>query len=634
MFDIPTLMNPPISHRLRIRSGGKEFEIVVDERRSLLENLLKAGIMVDNLCGGRGICGKCAVKVISGSFSPPTDRELRWMKVLKPGMRLSCQVRVLSDAVIELEEVSREIEGKILTWGAVKGLTINPLVKVMKVKLKPPSLQDQKSDLERLLGSLNVKSYDPLIIADLSDALRKSNFEVNVVSYENEIIDVIPINENSRFFGVAVDIGTTTVVAYLYDLISGENLGVESAYNKQIRFGEDVISRVNYARSNRSNLEDLRKAVVDTINELLENLARKTGARKDRIYDAVCAGNTTMLSFLMGNNCYHGSRAPYPPPFTSSVKVKARDLGIEMNPRGYVRTVPSMSMYVGGDIVADILASGLHECERAAALVDLGTNGEIVIRTSEGEFLATSCAAGPALEGYGVRDGMRAVKGAIESVVIDESGKSYYKVIGNTKPEGICGSGIIEAIAWMRIRGIIDKTGKIIENSSERVKRGYEGLKFVIVPASESATGKEIAITQKDIREIQLAKAAIYAALLTLTRVAGMRLTDFEKIFIAGAFGNYLNIFSAQVIGMLPDIPQERFSFIGNGSVIGASMMLLSKEVKEKAQSIAKMVKTVELNVIKDFQSEFIKATYIPHTNEELFKNTLEKINSLRIRKQ
>ena len=594
-----------------------------------MENLLKAGIMVDNLCGGRGICGKCAVKVISGSFSPPTDRELRWMKVLKPGMRLSCQVRVLSDAVIELEEVSRGIEGKILTWGAVKGLAVNPLVKVMKVKLKPPSLQDQKSDLERLLESLNVKSYDPLIIADLSDALRESDFEVNVVSYEDEVIDVIPVNEELRFFGIAVDIGTTTVVAYLYDLMSGENLGVESAYNKQIRFGEDVISRVDYARKDRSNLEDLRKAVIDTINELLENLTQKAGVRRDRIYDVVCAGNTTMLSFLMGNDCHYCSKAPYIPPFTSAIKMKARDLGISINYRGYVRTVPSISAYIGGDIVADIISSGLHECECTAALIDLGTNGEIVLRTREGEFLAASCAAGPALEGYGVKNGMRAVKGAIESVVIDDSWRSYYRVIGGGKPRGICGSGIIEAIAWMRIRNIIDETGRIIETDSEWVKSETGERQFIIVPAEDSATGREIVLTQRDIRAIQLAKAAIYAALLTLIHIAGISLNDLEKVFIAGAFGTYLDIFSAQVLGMLPDIPRERFSFIGNGSVMGAAMLLLSRETSEEAKSIAKRIKSIELNTIKEFQSEFIKATHIPHANKELFRNVIERMESL-----
>jgi len=303
---------------------------------------------------------------------------------------------------------------------------------------------------------------------------------------------------------------------------------------------------------------------------------------------------------------------------------------VKINPKGYVRTAPSISMYVGGDIVADIIASRLHEYEGDVALIDLGTNGEIAIKTHEGLFLATSCAAGPALEGYGVRDGMRAVKGAIESVVIDEAGRSYYKVIGSTRPEGICGSGIIEAIAWMRIRGIIDEAGRIRKGVSEFVKEeDDEGLKFVIVPANASATARDIVLTQKDIRMIQLAKAAIYAALSVLTRIAGLELRDLERIFIAGAFGNYLDIFSAQILGMLPDVPQERFSFIGNGAIAGASMMLLSKDFAKEAQAIAKIVKSVELNLIKDFQSEFVKATYIPHMEKERFEDVLNKIKQL-----
>ena len=618
------------SHRLRILVDGKEFEILVDEELTLLENLLRSGIIVDNLCGGKGICGKCAVKVREGVFSPPTDIEKRWSKVLGRGMRLSCQTRVLSDAVIELRRAARVIEGKILTWGVEKAFSPNPYVTLRRIKLTPPSLHDQRGDLERLLETSGLRKYDPLILQNISDSLRRSGFNVDLVVYDGELIDVLPADGKPRILGAAVDIGTTTIVVYLYDLLTGENVGVESAYNEQIRFGEDVVSRVEYAKGGRENLENLRKAVANTINKLLRNLVNKIGAEMDRVYDVVCAGNTTMLSLLLGNDCYHGSKAPYPPPFTSPIRIKARDLGIETNPRGYVRTAPSISMYVGGDIVADILASGLHRCDHVAALIDLGTNGEIVLRIGEDRFLATSCAAGPALEGYGVRHGMRAVKGAIESVVIDESGKSYYRVIGKVKPEGICGSGIIDAIAWMRIRGIIDSSGKIVEGSSEWVKKESGETKFVIVPAEASATGREIAITQKDVREIQLAKAAIYAALLMLTRIAGINLSDLEKVFIAGAFGTYLDIFSAQVLGMLPDIPSERFSFIGNGSVIGASMMLLSREVSDEVKEITRKVESIELNTIKDFQSEFLKATHIPHMDENLFKNTIKRMRDLK----
>jgi uncharacterized 2Fe-2S/4Fe-4S cluster protein (DUF4445 family) len=616
-------------YKVKVLVGEEMYEIIADGKLSLLQNLIKNGIPVDNLCGGKGICGKCAVRVVEGSVSPPTEVERRWMNVLGSDMRLSCQVRILSDAVVELKRIARVIEGKILTWGVKREILLRPLVSFQRIRVEPPTLKDQKGDLERLLEALGGGHYDPLILEEISYLLRESNFEVNLVKYDNEVVDLIPANRNFRMLGAAVDVGTTTVVVYLYDLLTGENLGVESAYNEQLRFGEDVISRVEYARRGRNNVEDLRRAVVNTINKLVENISQRIGMDSAYIYDMVCAGNTTMLAFLLENDCYYGSVAPYPPPFTSSVRVKARDLGIKINPRGYVRTMPSISMYVGGDIVADIIASRLHECEGDVALIDLGTNGEIVIKTREGFFLATSCAAGPALEGYGVRDGMRAVKGAIESVVIDEAGRSYYKVIGSTRPEGICGSGIIEAIAWMRMRGIIDEAGRIRKGVSEFVKEDDEGLKFVIVPANASATGRDIVLTQKDIRMIQLAKAAIYAALSTLTRIAGLELRDLERIFIAGAFGNYLDIFSAQILGMLPDVPQEKFSFIGNGAIAGASMMLLSKDFAEEAQAIAKMVKSVELNLIKDFQSEFIKATYIPHMEKERFENVLNKIKQL-----
>jgi len=616
-------------YRVKVLIGEEKYEIIADGELSLLQNLIKNGIPVDNLCGGKGICGKCAVRVVEGPVSPPTEVERRWMNVLGSDMRLSCQMRILSDAVVELKRIARVVEGKILTWGVRGEIRLRPLVSFQRIRVEPPTLKDQKGDLERLLEASGWKHYDPLILENISYLLRESNFEVNLLKYDDEVVDLIPANRNFRILGAAVDVGTTTVVVYLYDLLTGEYLGAESAYNEQLRFGEDVISRVEYARRGRNNVEDLRKAVVNTISKLVENISQRIGMDSAYIYDMVCAGNTTMLAFLLGNDCYYGSVAPYPPPFTSSVKVKARDLGVKINPRGYVRTVPSISMYVGGDIIADIIASRLHEYEGEAALIDLGTNGETVIKTREGLFLATSCAAGPALEGYGVRDGMRAVKGAIESVVIDEAGRSYYKVIGSTRPEGICGSGIIEAIAWMRIRGIIDEAGRIRKGVSEFVKEDDEGLKFVIVPANASATGRDIVLTQKDIRTIQLAKAAIYAALSTLTRIAGLEVRDLERIFIAGAFGNYLDILSAQILGMLPDVPQERFSFIGNGAIAGASMTLLSKDFAEEAQAIAKMVKSVELNLVKDFQSEFVKATYIPHMEKERFEDILDKIKHL-----
>ncbi|MEM3921266.1 MAG: ASKHA domain-containing protein [Nitrososphaerota archaeon] len=617
------------SHKLKVLLGNKEYEIVVDETHSLLLNLLKNDIHVDNLCGGKGLCGKCAVRVIDGKFSPPTNAERPWIEILGSDMRLSCQVVVLSDGIIELKK-AKTTDGKILTWGIEKGFRINPLVTFRKLKLDPPTLQDQMGDLERLLEASGMRNYDPLILREISDLLRKSDFEVNIIEYEEEIVDLTPAREDPIILGASVDIGTTTVVIYLYDLLTGRRLDVESAYNEQLKFGEDIISRVEYAKKSRDNLEALKRAVVSTINELLEKILQKNNLKSTYIYDMVCAGNTTMLSFLLGNDCSYGSIAPYPPPFTSSVKIKARDLGIGINPKGYVRTVPSISMYIGGDIVADIIASEFHKSEHNAALIDLGTNGEVVIKTNDDQFLAASCAAGPALEGYGVRNGMRAVKGAIESVIIDEDGRSYYRVIGNTRPEGICGSGIIEAIAWMRIRGIIDESGRIIEGSSRWVSRDSDGLKFIIVPADASATGKEISLTQKDIRKIQLAKAAIYAAILTLTRFAGLKMNELERVFIAGAFGNYLDIFAAQVLGMLPDLPQDKFLFIGNGAIVGASIILLSRESAEEARAIASKVKIVELNTVKYFQNEFIKATYIPHMERERFENVLRNIEKIR----
>ncbi|MCX8189414.1 MAG: ASKHA domain-containing protein [Nitrososphaeria archaeon] len=603
--------------------------IEAKENENLMSALLRHGIDLGGVCGGKGLCGKCLIKVIEGKTSETTVQEKKWQKAGGFEYRLACQTRILSDATIEVLETFVGSKMKILSWIIEKKFELEPSVKILSLNIKKPSLEHQEADLNKILSESKLQTFDPRILKKISHNLWNANFKVNAIVYNEELLDILPQEPKTKVYGIAFDIGTTTVVGYLYNLEDGSLISVRAKYNEQIKFGEDVISRIDFAGKSDKNMKLMQEAVISTINSIIEELVKAANISYNQIYDMVCSGNTVMTSFLLGNDCHYSSKAPYIPSFTLPVKCKARDLGIMVNQTAYIRTLPLISAYVGGDVVADILVSEIYKASEPTALIDLGTNGEVVVKVGE-KFLATSCAAGPALEGYSIRNGMRAVEGAIESVSISEDGNEvYYRTIGGSKPVGICGSGIIETIAWMKIRGIINKTGKILEGSSKRVFRENGELQFLLAKEDETMNGKKIVITQTDIRKIQLAKAAIFSSLITLSRLGNIEVLDLHKLFVAGAFGTYVDPFYAIIIGLLPDIPRERFIQIGNGSGAGASMLLLSRKKWEEATDIVKSVSVIELNLIKFFKDEFINATYFPHKNEELFKNSLEKLGLL-----
>lgn len=614
------------NHTLRILPN--DALVTVKYNETILIALLRNSISIESVCGGKGICGKCIIRVLDGTLSEPTLQEKRWQKVLGSNIRLACQAKLLSDATIELSETLITKNVKILTFGKRIQTNLNPAVVRKTISLSKPSLEDQKADLERVLNELSTTKFDPLILEKISKVAWGSNFNVDAILFEDELLDILPHSNKSHFYGISFDIGTTTVVGYLYDLSTGELLSIKSSFNEQIKFGEDVISRIEYASRSYENLKKIQGAIISTMNKIIKELSEEAKIDVSQVYEIVCSGNTIMTAFLLGNNCFYSSRSPYIPPFTSQVKAKARDLKIEINPSGYVRTLPCVSAYIGGDVVADILISELFKYDEPVALIDLGTNGEVVIKNSNGVF-AASCAAGPALEGYSIRYGMRAMEGAIETVTIGKNGDEvFYRTIGNKKPIGICGSGIVEALAWLRIRGIIDKSGKLLGNSS-RVRRENNELQFVLVDGKDSETGKDIVITQSDIRKVQLAKAAVLSTFIVLSKISRTKIEDIKKLFIAGAFGNYINPFYAIVIGLLPEVQKEKIVQIGNGSGMGASSLLLSKELWKESMEIARKIKVVELNLVPSFRQEFINATFIPHKDETLFQETLRSISSL-----
>jgi len=429
--------------------------------------------------------------------------------------------------------------------------------------------------------------------------------------------------------GLAVDIGTTTVVTYLVDLDTGKVIDMESQLNRQGVFGADVLSRINHAKE-EGGLEKLNSLIIENINELIEILLDRNffgDSKKHRINRIITAGNTVMTYLLLGRDPSVIQKNVQMGEFRQSALGKALEIGIKCgNPGAEVYCMPGIANYVGGDIVADILASGMHKSDKISMLIDVGTNGEIALGNKE--FLVTcSTSAGPAFEGGETKHGMKASTGAIERVEIG-NGEVRYAVINNDRPRGICGSGLIDLISELLLNEIIDHRGKFVSDSnfSNRIKSGEFGSEFVVVPEEESGIDSDIVITEKDIENIIITKAAIYAGASTLTKV-GTSFDQLDKIYIAGGFGHYINIEKAVVLGLLPDLPQERFKFIGNGSVLGAHICLTNPGKRKEAGEIAKKATYLDLSKDRSFTEEYMNASYLPHNNMDLFPSVEEKLS-------
>lgn len=607
---MPIVVVQPEGLRIQVSTGS-----------NLLSVIREAGVNIENICGGRGVCKKCVVEIISGEVSQPTLAEAEIAR-FSGRMRLACQLRVLGDVVVEIPRSSRRIRGKILEWGLVKELEFSPKTRRVRVILEPPSLRDQASDAERLLWKLNAKSIDSLLLRILPSRLREMEWKFDAIVHDNEVLDIKP-QDDSDLYGVAVDVGTTTVVAYLVNLKTGKVVSVKSDYNGQVAYGDDVISRIAYALKDYEKLRELQSKVVKTINRLISEAAWEAGCSPSDVYEISLAGNTVMISILYGVEVFAIASAPYVPPFKSSLRLKAREIGISVNSSAVAYNLPLISGYVGGDVVADIISSGMHRSDEKSMLIDLGTNGEVIVKSGE-LMLAASTAAGPAIEGAGLSNGMRGVAGAIESLSIDPSTyEVYYRTIGDEDPKGICGSGVVDSIAWMLISNVLDRSGRIADLNNPRIINVNEEKAFLIAVNKE---GRKICITQSDVRRFQLAKAAILAACLILLKTAGLKAEELSKVYVAGAFGNYVDPRSAMVVGMIPEIPLQKVVQIGNGSGQGAVMSILSRKVREEAEAIARRVRALELNTIPEFKEEFIDSTQFPHRNAEIFPRVIEAL--------
>jgi len=579
----------------------------------------EAGISIRSECGGKGSCGKCKVIVKDPrAVSKVTKAERRHLSKseINLGYRLACQTMVLRNVTVMIPPESRLEFRKIQVLGLERKVESSPSLKKFHVLLPKPTLSDIKPDLERLLDSLPQQTLkiseleiDYEILKKLPTTLRDANWDVTVTVWDDHrIIAVEHGDTSSELFGFAVDIGTSKIVGHLVDLTTGKTVAIGSTENPQIIHGEDVMSRITFVMNNDANLETLQKLTVDGVNEVLHEVCEKAGVDPNRIYEVVAVGNTAMHHFFLRIQPKYLALSPYTPALKKPISLPAKELNIKVNRGGIVTVLPIIAGFVGADAIADVLATGIHESEELSLLVDIGTNTEIFLGNKD-DLLCCSCASGPAFEGAHIKHGMKAVTGAIERIRIDPDLEVEYETIGRVKPSGLCGSAVVDVVAEMFKNGVIDQRGRFNSDiKTKRIRKNNSETEFIIAWDNETATGKEITVTQKDINEIQLAKAAIYTGCTLLMKRKKLKERDIDRVFVAGAFGNYINPENAKAIGLIPDVSREKIMFVGNTAVVGAKMALISKEMRKRAGQIANKVRYLELASDSDFDREFIKA--------------------------
>ena len=615
-------------------SSGKSIPSSSDT--SILESLKREDIFLTSSCGGKGTCGKCKIIVKSGTVTARSKIKLT-QEEIKKGYTLACQAFSEGDVLIEIPKESMlTLEGKIATGKSKDlqallhstGAGIEPLTERIVLQLPTPSLNDNISDLERLKRELFSKGLGCLrvpfrFLTDLAKTVRKKDWEVTlcIIHTEdcNEITNIFPDNKKTPRYGIAIDIGTTTLVSYLIDLTTGNLVDIASTYNSQIRFGDDVITRIVYA-TEHNGLRNLNKTVITDINIFLSLFKKTHHIDSDSIDQFVIAGNTTMTHLFLGLDPSAIREEPYIPTANSFPLAFAGELGLKINPNTPVYSFPCVASYVGGDIVSGVLAARLHKKQELSLFMDIGTNGEIVLGNSEW-LVAAACSAGPCFEGSGIKHGMRATEGAIEDVRINRKTlEPEIKVIGNTTPIGICGSGMIDVVAEMFLPGILNQKGKLQIEISKRIREGEDGLEFVVY----SQDSRDIVLTEPDIENIIRAKAAIYAGFSILLKEVGYTFDDIHKVYIAGGFGKFLDVEKAVILGMLPDISREKFEYMGNTSITGAYLCAISRKMREEAEEIARKMTYLELSVSRSFMDEYVSALFIPHTNIDAFLSVKE----------
>ena len=638
----------------------------------LIKAARAAGIHINASCGGSGVCGKCRVVLEEGKLSGGKGDRLS-REEFDQGFRQACISEIVGDAVVRVPQ-----ETGLITEGGLdssiipvrhrarmhvsniedlleKGIFVPPVEKFF-LELPRPSEKDNMADASRVIQGLKEQYGERKItpalpvLRRIRRVLREDDFRVTVTLArpvttpgKNYLLTIQPGNWTKRNFGLAFDIGTTTVYGLLVDQNSGKVLAKAGEYNGQISYGEDVISRIIYAEKPKG-LELMQELAANTINSIIEKLlataepeesAGRGKIKKEEITSITLAGNTTMTHLMLGIEPHSIRRSPYVPVTTFFPPFRAADLGINL-PRHVVALVyPAISSYVGGDIVAGVMGSGLYRTELLTLYVDIGTNAEIVIGNREW-LVCAACSAGPAFEGGGITCGMRAAAGAIEDVSINPLTLEPMNItIGNTRPLGICGSGLLVLVAGLFEQGVIDHSGKFSRNlDSDRIREGRSGYEYVLVWARESGTGRDIALNEVDIENFIRAKAAIYAGVKTLVEEVGLTVSDLQQIILAGGFGSYIDLDAAMTVGLLPEVDAERILYVGNGSLMGAWMSQMSNHIRKDVVDVVRRMTSFELSEVSQFKDQYIASHFLPHTDISLFPVLHERLRKMRDKRQ
>ena len=571
------------------------------------------GLPIDSTCGGRGTCGKCKVRVIEGRTDAETaDHRLLRPSEIEEGWRLSCQARIYEDMVCEVPQLLRV--PKAATMGLGRLVILDPNVRKVFLQLAEPSLEDQRSDVVRVREALTEEGHDMVagiaVLRTLPQVLREAGFAVTAVLAGEHLVALEAGDTTGDCFGVAFDVGTTTVVGTLMNLRTGMAASVLSTLNGQAPFGADVISRISHGMNGPDSVLELQTAVVSTMNGILASLYQETGVSPERTYEAVVVGNATMLHLLFGIDPSPLAVMPFTPAFMEPMSVVASEIDLDIHPRGYIQTLPALGAYVGADIVAGVLATGIVREDKMRVFVDVGTNGEIVLGNGQ-RALSTAAPAGPAFEGSQIRCGMRATDGAIEGVQLGETVE--LQIIGGDIPaEGLCGSGLVDAVAQLLLVGLLDHSGRM--KTAEDVPGHPLRDRLIDVDGVRAfLLADGVYLTQKDVRELQFAKGSIATGIKVLMDILGIETKDLDEVLLGGSFGSYLNPESAKVIGLVPPVDVDRIIAVGNSAGEGAKIALLSYRERQVAFELPARIEYIELSGRTDFNDAFVSVLGFPH---------------------
>ncbi|MBW2181481.1 MAG: DUF4445 domain-containing protein [Deltaproteobacteria bacterium] len=634
-----------------------EREITVEDGENLIHAAMDAGVHINASCGGEGVCGKCRVLIEEGDVAEGISEKLS-KEDIKKGYRLACKSLVKSDLVVRIP-VESAIDASVLNLQSTprrtahieqmdlgdlkeKGL-FTPPVEKKYLELPEPTAQDNLPDVSRLVNYLKL-SHDehrmyvtPSVIQKIPDIIREKDFKITATlarpvheGGRTRIINVQAGDTTDRNFAIAMDIGTTTIYGQILDLKSGEVLAENGDFNGQISFGEDVISRIVYAEK-AGGLKKLQEVVIKTINTVIDSIIKQAGIDSDEISTITLAGNTTMTQLMLSVNPKYIRRSPYVPASTIYPPIRAFDLGMNLKEHVTALIYPQVSSYVGGDIVAGVMGSGMYRTEELTLYMDIGTNAEIVIGNKD--WLAcAACSAGPAFEGGGIKLGMRAAKGAIEDFSLDPvTLEPMLVTIGKVRPKGICGSGLITMVATMFEMGVIDNRGKFNRDLDTERIREVDGIyEYVIAWKDETQIDREVVITEIDIENLIRAKGAVYSGCMTLLSEVGMSIQDVERIILAGGFGSYVDLEKAMIIGLLPEIDADKVTFVGNGSLMGAKMSSLTNRIRRDVVEVTKKMTNFELSETPSYMDNYMAALFLPHTDIDMFPNLKARLDARR----